>query len=175
MQLVQKMKERFPDKFILTDMKTCDAGKNETLLAFEAGADLTTVMSFSANQTITDSLWVAKQFNKQVVVDLHGVSCIERILELKEIGVEAVSIHIGKDTQEQNSFEFLNDYKKVLSNLKIFVAGGIDPDRALNFSEVDPDVYIVGEYITCASNPVESAKRMREVIDNYERNSSKNN
>lgn len=174
MSIVQEMKERYPEKEILADMKTCDAGKHETLQAFEAGADYTTVMGFSADNTITDSLQVAKEHKKNIVVDLLGITSKDRILELSELGVKAVSMHIGKDMQGETSLEYLSDFRMVLEDFTVFVAGGIDPDRVIHFSKIIPNVYIVGSYITGSSNPQEAAKTMQEVVRNNEENSPGN-
>ncbi|MGP4105757.1 3-hexulose-6-phosphate synthase [Virgibacillus sp. L01] len=162
--IVQEMKEYYPEKEILADMKTCDAGKYETLQAFVAGADYTTVMGFSADKTIIDSLQVAEEHKKHIVVDLLGITSKDRILELKEIGVKAVSMHVGKDMQGETSLDFLEIYQDVLESFTIFVAGGIDPECVQYFSKINPDVYIVGSYITDSRYPEQAAKKMQEVI-----------
>ncbi|SEP84955.1 3-hexulose-6-phosphate synthase [Virgibacillus subterraneus] len=164
MSIVQEMKEMYPEKEILADMKTCDAGKHETHQAFEAGADYTTVMGFSADKTIIDSLQVAEEHRKHIVVDLLGITTKDRILELKEIGVKAVSMHIGKDMQGETSLEILENYQDVLEGFTIFVAGGIDPECVQYFSKLNPNVYIIGSYITGSLNPEQAAKNMQEVI-----------
>lgn len=162
MPIVQEMKERYPSKNIVADMKTCDAGKHETLQAFEAGADYTTIMGFSADKTITDSLQVAQEHNKHIVVDLLGITSNDRILELKILGVKAVSVHIGKDMQSETSLDYLVKFQSALEGLTIFVAGGIDPQRVSHFSKLNPNVYIVGSYITGSSAPKEAANIMQE-------------
>ncbi|WP_099156976.1 3-hexulose-6-phosphate synthase [Virgibacillus ndiopensis] len=165
MPIVQEMKERYPEKRILADMKTCDAGKHETLQAFEAGADATTVMAFSANKTIEDALQIAEELKKQVVVDLLGVTSRDRIVQLEKLGVTSVSMHIGKDMQANtSSLDYLDDFRDILKEFNIFVAGGINPDRVKLFSMLHPDIYIVGSYITGSSNPAEAAKKIQEVI-----------
>ncbi|MBP1950494.1 3-hexulose-6-phosphate synthase [Virgibacillus litoralis] len=164
MSIVQEMKKFYPEKEILADMKTCDAGKHETLQAFEAGADYTTVMGFSADKTIIDSLQVAEEHRKHIVVDLLGITSKDRILELKEIGVKAVSMHIGKDMQGETSLDYLEDYLDVLEGFTIFVAGGIDPECVQYFSKINPNVYIIGSYITGSKYPEQAAKNMQEVI-----------
>lgn len=162
--IIKEMKEKFPSKMILADMKTCDAGKHETLQALNAGADITTVMGFSANQTIIDSLKVAKELNKEVLIDLLGITCKDRILELKEMGVKAVAVHIGIDMQATTSLDLLNGYHDLLSDFDVFVAGGVNPERIKYFSKVNPKVYIVGSYITGAEKPAEAAIIMQEAI-----------
>ncbi|MDC3412056.1 orotidine 5'-phosphate decarboxylase [Aquibacillus sp. 3ASR75-11] len=162
MEIVREMKKRFPDKCILADMKTCDAGKHEALQAFEAGADYTTVMGFSADKTILDTLRVSEDFQKEVVIDLLGITSADRIHELKHLGVTAVSVHIGKDMQaDEGSFDVLTTFINALEGLKISVAGGINPDNIASFSKIKPDIYIVGSFITGSKVPSEAAKEIR--------------
>lgn len=162
--VVREMKGRYPEIKLLADMKTCDAGEHETLQAFEAGADFTTVMGFSADKTITDSLQVAKEHGKHIVIDLLGITLKDRISKLRELGVETVSIHIGKDTQGEASLDYLSNYRTVIEGFILFVAGGIDTERIQHFSKLNPDVFIVGSYITGSSNPKESARIVHEAV-----------
>ncbi|SFA84459.1 3-hexulose-6-phosphate synthase [Lentibacillus halodurans] len=164
MSVIKEMKERYSGTKLLADMKTCDAGRHETLQAFEAGADLTTVMGFSADQTITDSIQVANEHNKQIVVDLIGITSKHRISKLRDFGVDAVSMHIGKDIQGEASLDYLSNYQAAIEDFTVFVAGGIDSERVQHFSKLNPDVYIVGSFITGSSNPKESARIMREAV-----------
>ena len=52
MQAVRTMKEHFPDKEILADMKIMDAGYYEAEEALKAGADYITVLGVTDNLTI---------------------------------------------------------------------------------------------------------------------------
>lgn len=83
------MKQTFPEKIMIADMKTCDAGKQEAVQAFKAGADLTAVMAFSADQTILDLLEVARQYGKRVMIDFLRVK-EQRLLELGELKADLV-------------------------------------------------------------------------------------
>src|SRR5690625_5683453 len=92
MSIVRTIRELYPDRLIAADMKACDAGKHEALQAFEAGADITPVMAFSADATITDTLEIAKETGKRVMLDLLEVHARGRIAELEGLGVELVSL-----------------------------------------------------------------------------------
>ena len=52
MQAVRTMKEHFPDKEVLADMKIMDAGFYEAEEALKAGADYVTVLGVTDNLTI---------------------------------------------------------------------------------------------------------------------------
>ncbi|GAA0486318.1 hypothetical protein GCM10008986_09620 [Salinibacillus aidingensis] len=163
MDIIRDFRKRFPDKKIVADMKTCDAGKHETRQALEAGSDITTVMGLSHDQTILDSIQVAEELYKNVLVDLLEVP-VERFARLKELGVELVSAHIGKDTQDHSEGNSFEHYGSLSDDFTVFVAGGISPKSVQQSEKLKPDVFIVGGYITNASNPGEASRTMKEVI-----------
>jgi|HigsolmetaAR205D_1030408.scaffolds.fasta_scaffold00461_4 3-hexulose-6-phosphate synthase len=169
MQIVREIKAAYPHKVIVADMKTCDAGRHEAIQAFEAGADIMTVMAFSADRTITDTMEVAKQYHRQVMVDLLGISDQKRLFELESLGVELVSLHFGKDSQLEGElhtgmFRLLQGF----SNFKIAVAGGIHLESLPSILEHNPDTIIVGSAVTKAENPAKAASKMKGLIKEYE-------
>jgi len=56
MDIVRKLKQTFPDKTIVADMKTMDTGALETETASKAGADVVCILGASDNSTIQDAL-----------------------------------------------------------------------------------------------------------------------
>ncbi|WP_406687815.1 3-hexulose-6-phosphate synthase [Rossellomorea vietnamensis] len=165
MAIVRDIREKYPDKIIVADMKTCDAGKHETIQALDAGADITTVMAFSADKTITDTLEVAESRGKRVMIDLLGVSENKRVRELQELGVSLVSLHIGKDMQETGeSTGSLFDLVQGISGLETAVAGGITLETLPGIVENNPDTVIIGSAITKAADPAEAARAMKGLI-----------
>ncbi|MFC0524683.1 3-hexulose-6-phosphate synthase [Pontibacillus salicampi] len=170
MEIIREMKEHYPEKVLVADMKTCDAGEHEAKQAFEAGADITTVMAFSANQTITAMLQEARASEKQLMVDLLGVSDQKRIEELAQLGVEWMSLHFGKDMQQQGEglTEAAFSAMKGLSGVSVAVAGGIAEETLPRIMLHKPETVIVGSAITKAEHPGVVARRMKEVIEDYE-------
>jgi 3-hexulose-6-phosphate synthase len=165
MTIIREIREAYPDKTIVADMKTCDAGKHEAIQAFDAGADITTVMAFSSNKTITDTLDVAKGRGKKVMVDLLGISEKKRIVELRELGVTLVSLHFGKDMQEEGELSTdLFSLTRGITGLKSAVAGGINLKSLPTIIEQHPDTIIIGSAITKAEDPYEAAAAMKGVV-----------
>ncbi|WP_394140897.1 3-hexulose-6-phosphate synthase [Cytobacillus oceanisediminis] len=165
MSIVREIKQSYPHKTIVADMKTCDAGKHEAAQAFEAGADITTVMAFSADKTIADTLKTAEQYGKRIMIDLLGVSERSRIIELQNLGVELVSLHYGKDMQSEGELGMdLFSLTQGLSNLEVAVAGGINLETLPSVIEKGLSTIIVGSAITKAVNPCDSAAAMKGLL-----------
>ncbi|GAA0615109.1 3-hexulose-6-phosphate synthase [Virgibacillus siamensis] len=168
MAIVREISERYPDKTIFADMKTCDAGKHEAQQAFDAGADITSVMAFSADSTIKDMLHAASQTGNRVMVDLLGIHSSDRVNELYKLGVDLVSLHVGKDMQAEGNL-FNSDLFSLLNgfdDMEAAVAGGINLDTIAAVAREKPDIVIVGSAITKADNPQKAAAQMKSFIQN---------
>jgi 3-hexulose-6-phosphate synthase len=166
MSIVREMKKLYPDKVLVADMKTCDAGSHEAAQAFQAGADITTVMAFSADKTIEDTLQTAKRFNKRIMIDLLGVTDRQRIVELQQLGVDLVSLHFGKDMQKQGELGAEHfSLTEGFINLEVATAGGITLASLPKVVQTRPDTIIVGSAITKAENPREAAAAMKGMLN----------
>lgn len=171
MTIVREIKEAYPNKVLVADMKTCDAGKHEAIQAFEAGADITTVMAFSANKTIVDTLEVAKDYGKRIMIDLLGVTDPNRIVELQKLEVDLVNLHYGKDMQQEGEMGAdLLTLTQGLTGMEVAIAGGISRDSLPGLLEKRLDIFIIGSAITKADNPRKAASEMKEMVKQYEIN-----
>ena len=161
MEAVRAMKQRFPEKEVLADMKIMDGGTYETEEAMLAGADYVTVLGVSENVTIKRCLETAEKYGKQVVVDMICVSDMPaRIRELEALGVHGLAVHTGIDQQADGRTP-LDDLKLMSAcarRAKISVAGGIRSESLPDYVAYAPEVLIVGGGITHAQDPAAAAK-----------------
>lgn len=85
LSVVTNVKAAYPDKLVFADMKTMDAGELEANLAFEAGADIMTVLASAGDSTIAGAVKAGKAHGKSVVADMIGVADkAARLQELKQ-------------------------------------------------------------------------------------------
>ena len=73
MDIVRKLKQDFPKKTIVADMKTMDTGALETEMAAKAGADIVCLLGASDDSTIQDAMKSAKKYGTKIMVDLINV------------------------------------------------------------------------------------------------------
>jgi 3-hexulose-6-phosphate synthase len=98
------------------------------------------------------------------MIDLLEVDKAERVEELVGLGVDLVSLHVGKDKQQEGSFDtglfaLVKDH-----NIEVTVAGGINADTLPDIIEGKPDTVIVGSAITKAKSPREAAIQLKELL-----------
>ena len=165
MSIVKEIKEKYSALTLLADMKTCDAGRSEALQAFRSGADIMTVMAFSANQTIMDTLSIAQEYEKRVMIDLLGIQTRDRVKELVYLGCDLFCIHLGKDMQQHETLD-INELLKLVDGLDVDVAiaGGVDAMMIQEIKQLPIDIAIVGSAITSSKQPRLASKEIFDLM-----------
>ena len=169
MEAVRAMREVCPDKLILADVKSPDVGGLEAQMAFDAGADMMTVIGGAALPTVQAALDVARQMGKEMLMELTGVrDIIARAQEWRQIGVERMVYHRGWDEQAANREWEENDLliirQLIDMGFKVTVTGGITVERLPFFQGLPVSVIIAGRAIHQAKDPAASARELRSTI-----------
>ncbi len=155
---VTTVKKRFPGITLFADMKIVDTGRLEASMAFDAGADIVSVLGVASDNTISEALDSARDRGKTILVDMIGSKePVERAVEVRKIGVKMICFHTGIDegTIAEN-MKLLRDAKNRLVNVLVGAAGGITVDT---ITRIKPyvDFVHVGRAITKANDPYSSA------------------
>jgi 3-hexulose-6-phosphate synthase/6-phospho-3-hexuloisomerase len=164
---VRKLRDLFPDRLIVADMKTMDAGKIETEAAAKAGANIITVCGTASNTTIRECVEAGLHYGIKVAVDLLGMEKPLDILQsLKDVGVARVDVHCAIDVQMEGKdpFELLKKVRQS-TDMTLAVAGGINSETAALAVNAGADVVIVGGAITKAKDVKKAASDIRKAID----------
>lgn len=166
-RIVKALRERFPEHVILVDLKTMDAGEYEAAPFYAAGASVCTVLGVSGAATIAGVVKAAKAHNAEVQVDLINVpdkvACAK---ESAELGAQIIGVHTGLDAQAagQTPYGDLSDIAALGLNVKVSVAGGINPATVRQVVESDAAIVVVGAAIYGAESPAEAAREIGELI-----------
>lgn len=167
MEAVRRIKQEFPQKEILADLKIMDAGYYEAQEALEAGADYITVLGVTDLLTVKGCVDAAKRYDGKVVVDMICVEDIpKKIIQMEELQAHIVSVHVGADQQAEGRepLEDLKLMKQCTKEAAVSVAGGINASTIKEYVKLCPDIIIVGSGITHAEDPVAAAKSIYEEI-----------
>ena len=162
MSAVRVLKERFPGKKIVADMKIMDTGALEVRLAAEAGADVITVMGAADLSTISEAIREGRRLRKIIVVDTIGTQ-VEKIEEIERMDPDYICPHVGID-QQRRGVQLEDVVRKTKTKIPLAVGGGIRVDTVRPFVEAGAQVIIVGNAITRAKDVRGEARRVREAI-----------
>lgn len=164
---VRKLREMFPDKTIIADMKTMDAGKIEAEAAAKAGANVMTVCGTAAMSTIRECVETGRQYGIEVAVDLLEVKDpIAFAKAAGELGVSWLDVHCPIDEQMTGGdpLALLKELRPI-TDLTLAVAGGINSETAAQAAAAGADVVIVGGAITKAIDPEQSTSDIISALE----------
>ena len=167
---VRRLREMFPNKTIIADTKTVDAGKIETQAAAKAGANVMTVLAAAPESTIRECVDTGKHYGIKVAVDLLGIDDpVAFAAKATSLGVAWLDVHCAIDQQMQGA-DPLDLLRKVraVTDLTLAVAGGINSETAAAAKLAGADVIIVGGAITTAVNVQQATSDIRKAIDTGE-------
>ncbi|MBS2968016.1 orotidine 5'-phosphate decarboxylase [Metabacillus sp. KIGAM252] len=125
MRSVFEVKKAFPDKLVMADMKVMDNAVYESKLAYDAGADILTVMGAAPGETIEICINEAAKRGRTVMIDLLNTD-LEKLKKI--VNYPAVfCVHTSKDLQESGKgshvFEVLPFLKEM--GVRTAAAGGL--------------------------------------------------
>jgi len=166
MEIVRKLKEKFPDRTIVADMKVMDTGALEVEMAAKAGANIVCVLAASDDRTIADALKSARKYGTKIMVDLIGVKDKSiRAEELEKLGVDFLCVHIGID-QQMIGKKPVDILKSIVKKTKIpiAVAGGLNSETAVDAVKAGASIVIVGGAITKAKDVIKATKQIKNAI-----------
>ncbi len=164
--LVRELKKKFPNKLILVDLKTMDAGEYEATPFYAAGADICTVLGVSGLPTIAGVIKAANAHNAEVQVDLINVpdkvTCAK---ESAKLGAQIIGVHTGLDAQAagQTPFADLQAIAKLGLPVRISVAGGIKQSTVQQVARAGAHIVVVGAAIYGAASPADAAREISEL------------
>jgi len=167
-KLVRELKLRFPDKLILVDLKTMDAGEYEATPFYAAGADICTVLGVSGLATIAGVIKAAQAHDAEAQIDLINVpNKLECAREAAKLGAHIIGVHTGLDAQAagQTPFADLQDIASLGLDVRISVAGGIKESTVQQVVDAGADIIVVGAAIYGAASPADAARRIRQLAD----------
>ena len=164
---VRILKEAYPDTTVLADVKIVDGGDIESADAFQAGADIVTVLAAAADETIKGVVSTADRFGKKTMVDMIGVSDIQkRAKELDALGVDYICVHTAVDVQRkgESPYHDLSLLLPVLKNSKAAVAGGVSLAAIPVLKNLNPEIVVAGNALTGQSDIRRAVLEMQNAI-----------
>lgn len=165
LESVRRIKNKFPNKMILADIKTVDEAEYEFEAVYNAGADIATVLGGASLETIRICKKVANKYGKDYLIDLIEVSK-EKQEAIKEFSDGIICVHLPSDNKVKGINELISS---TIGNLKDFnrlaVAGGVSKDSINIIKEANFDIAIVGGAITKSKNIKEATKAFKILME----------
>ncbi len=144
---VTTIKNRFSRLTILADLKIVDGGAYESKLAFEAGADVVTVLALAHDVTVEAVIRTAQEWGGAVMVDMLRQSDIAaRISQVENMGAGYICVHTASDLggPDHLALQQLEAAVQTVKKALVAAAGGITLQTIGEVLLKKPDILVVG-------------------------------
>lgn len=167
LKAVESIKDKYPQKLVLADMKIIDGGKLEVEMAIRYKADIVTIMAAANEHTVKIATQSAHDKGCKIMVDLLGVKDVGiKAKKMDELGVDFICVHTAFDMKEQQDrpIDELILAKQNMSQARTAIAGGITLKELDAILIQRPDIVIVGGGILNSSDRVATIREFQSKI-----------
>jgi 3-dehydro-L-gulonate-6-phosphate decarboxylase len=169
MRAVRALRALYPDKLLLADVRIAEAGSIVAKLAFDAGADIVSVVSGATPDTLEVVLREARSRNGQVQLELIDGWTWAQTADWRALGIEQVITHRSRDGEALGSLSWRpEDFEQMRAladaGFKVIVAGGVELADLPSFAGVPIHIFTVGRAIRGAADPSAAARAFQQAI-----------
>ena len=163
--IVKEIKSKFPDVFVIADLKTLDVAALEVQIVAEAKADAIAISGLANKETILSGIKAGKERKITTIVDMMNVKEPITLLENLTAKPDIVLFHRGIDAEgnQDHPWDTIKDIKKLGS--LIAVAGGLNDETSRKAIDNGADIIIIGRFLTAAENPKEQYKKILGLLE----------
>ena len=162
---VELLKEKYPEKQVLADLKIMDAGSIEASSGFGRGADIVTVLGLADEATIRGAVEAADGRGR-VMADLIQVpDPAARATELVAMGVHVLCLHTAYDRRDEGVDPLVELHAvRPVVDVPLGIAGGLKFENAADVVAGGADIVVVGGAIQNAEDPAEMAAEIQRAM-----------
>ncbi|WP_169523919.1 orotidine 5'-phosphate decarboxylase / HUMPS family protein [Amycolatopsis balhimycina] len=171
MRAVREMRACYPDHLLLADIRVAEAGSILSRLAFEAGADLVSVVSGAAPESFAAVVDVAAEFGGDVQVELSDGWTWALVEKCRDLGIRHFILHRSRDAEARGELSWSADDLASISRIhelggRVSVTGGMSVSEVPHFAAYPVEIFIAGRALYDSADPAASAWDFRAAVAN---------
>ena len=173
MEAVRVIRQRYPDKTLLADIRIVEAGAILSKMAFNAGANWVSVFG-GTSLTAIEAVWnEARKRGGDVQVEIFEDWDKHKAKAWRDMGIEQIITHRSRDAEAKGTLSWSQkDFDRIheLSEMgfKVTITGGVTPEDIPLFTGVPVYIFIAGRAIREAADPAAAAKAFQDAIHELE-------
>jgi 3-hexulose-6-phosphate synthase len=158
---VTRFKQALGRKEVLADIKIADRAEQAVKLCAQAGADWITVLSGTRSAVIHTACQTAHQYGKHIMLDLIDASSLgQSALEAKELGVDALLLHVIIDPNDPTALQDTWDMVAGNTDLPIYLTGSFTLAQVPILTALKPAALVLGKQIILAQHPAQTLRTL---------------
>jgi 3-hexulose-6-phosphate synthase/6-phospho-3-hexuloisomerase len=168
---VKALHQRYPDKPIVADLKTMDAGHLEAEMMAKAGASFVVVMGVAHPATIKAAVRCKRDYPVKIMGDIMAapdkVACAKM---MEDLGVDYIIAHTGYDERHEvigaSPMDYLRDVVQAVT-IPVQAVGGLSVEQAVQMPSMGAPLVVIGAPLVIADRefkPSADDNRLEELL-----------
>ncbi|PWU48503.1 hypothetical protein DLJ47_28160 [Micromonospora sp. S4605] len=171
---ISAIKQRTPGAWIVAEMMSADWGRDQVVLAAEAGADVVLLIGPASIASVSAAVEASKRLAVPIIIDVPEGRLIQGwVQDMERAGVDGFAITTNIDLGVAG-FHPLDQAQLIRSwtKLPVAVSGGFEPTDIEASRRRSWDILVVGRGVTDSLDPAAAARDLAASIELTEGNRS---
>ncbi|MDG4765776.1 HEAT repeat domain-containing protein [Solwaraspora sp. WMMD406] len=173
-QAISAVKQRIPGAWIVAEMMSADWGRDQVVLATEAGADVVLLIGPASIASVSAAAEASRRLGVPIVIDVPEGRLVQGwVQDMERAGVDGFAITTNIDLGVAGSHpldqaQFIRSWTR----LPVAVSGGFEPTDLEARRRRSWDILVVGRGVTDSLDPAVAARDLAASIELTEGHSS---
>ncbi|MEW2386069.1 orotidine 5'-phosphate decarboxylase / HUMPS family protein [Micromonospora sp. NPDC047707] len=171
-QAISAVKQRTPGAWIVAEMMSADWGRDQVVLATEAGADVVLLIGPASVASVSAAVEASKRLGVPVMIDVPEGRLVQGwVQDMERAGVDGFAITTNIDLGVAG-FHPLDQAQLIRSwtKLPVAVSGGFEPTDVEASRRRSWDILVIGRGVTDSLDPAVAARDLAASIELTEGN-----
>ncbi|MGW1682845.1 orotidine 5'-phosphate decarboxylase / HUMPS family protein [Saccharopolyspora sp. NPDC002376] len=168
---IEQIKAAVPEATIVAEMMSADWGRDQVVLAAQAGADVVLLIGLAAIASVSAAVEAGQRLGVLILLDTPIATNQRWVTEMERAGVDGFTITTNIDRGIGNTALDAARTLRSWTQLPVAVSGGFSTTDPTVFTSPDWDILIVGRSVADAVDPTSAAVRVVELVHQTERQS----
>ncbi|WP_409493980.1 orotidine 5'-phosphate decarboxylase / HUMPS family protein [Amycolatopsis sp. cmx-11-12] len=166
LRAIEQIKMHVPETTVIAEMMSADWGRDQVVLAAEAGADVVLLIGPASTASVSAAVEAGRRLGIPIMLDAPTTSLSQQwVSAMERAGVDGFTITTNIDIGIASTTS-LTTARRIRSwtQLPVAVSGGFSPADHAIIASPDWDILIVGRSVADAVDPATAAQRIAELV-----------
>ncbi|MDG4800500.1 orotidine 5'-phosphate decarboxylase / HUMPS family protein [Micromonospora sp. WMMD980] len=166
-QAISAVKQRTPDAWIVAEMMSADWGRDQVIIAAEAGADVVLLIGPASIASVSAAAEASRRLGIPIMIDVPEGRLVQGwVQDMERAGVDGFAITTNIDLGVAG-FHPLDQAQLIRSwtKLPVAVSGGFEPTDVEASRRRSWDILVVGRGVTDSLDPAVAARDLAASIE----------
>ncbi|WP_322768848.1 orotidine 5'-phosphate decarboxylase / HUMPS family protein [Frankia sp. Cr1] len=163
---VEHIKRQVPNLTVVAEMMSADWGRDQVVLAAEAGADVVFLIGPASTASVSAAVDAGRRLGVPIVLDVPSAQAGEQwVRDMERAGVDGFAVTSNIDLGVGQRHPMANARTlRAWTRLPVAVSGGFSATDTAVMDSGDWDILIVGRSVTEALHPDAAASRLASLL-----------